>query len=98
MAHPDLAKVFGQPAGAEPQALYEQIADAFQAAGVCAEVSSAGYRQTLGELYPDPELLAMLQRAGRAGHAGLGRARAGARWAATSRGRWPSCTTPATGR
>jgi histidinol-phosphatase (PHP family) len=59
MAHPDLAKVFGQRPE-QPQALYRQIADAFQAAGVCAEVSSAGYHQTLDELYPDPELLAML--------------------------------------
>ena len=48
----------------EPQALYRQIADAFQAAGVCAEVSSAGYHQTLDELYPDPELLAMLHERG----------------------------------
>ena len=63
MAHPDLAKVFGQRP-ARPQALYRQIADAFQAAGVCAEVSSAGYHQTLDELYPDPELLAMLHERG----------------------------------
>ena len=63
MAHPDLAKVFGQRPD-RPQALYRQIADAFQAAGVCAEVSSAGYRQTLDELYPDPELLAMLHERG----------------------------------
>src|SRR3954469_19152675 len=63
MAHPDLAKVFGQRP-ARPQALYRQIADAFQASGVCAEVSSAGYRQTLAELYPDPELLAMLRERG----------------------------------
>src|SRR6478736_2624749 len=54
MAHPDLAKVFGHRP-ARPQALYRQIADAFQAAGVCAEVSSAGYHQTLDELYPDPQ-------------------------------------------
>ena len=51
------------PAGPEPQALYEQIADAFQAAGVCAEVSTAGYRRALDELYPDPELLRDVLRA-----------------------------------
>ena len=63
MAHPDLAKVFGQRPG-RPQALYRQIADAFEAAGVCAEVSSAGYHQTLDELYPAAELLAMLHKRG----------------------------------
>ena len=63
MAHPDLAKVFGQRPD-RPQVLYRQIADGFEAAGVCAEVSSAGYRQTLDELYPDPELLAMLHERG----------------------------------
>ena len=63
MAHPDLAKVFGQrPPAAD--ALYRRIADAFEAAGVCAEVSSAGYRRALGELYPSPPLLAMLHERG----------------------------------
>ena len=42
--------------------LYEQIADAFAAAGVCAEVSTAGFDRVLGELYPDPDLLALLHR------------------------------------
>ena len=63
MAHPDLAKVFGdRPAELEP--LHGTIADAFAAAGVCAEVSTAGYRQALGELYPAPPLLAMLHERG----------------------------------
>jgi histidinol-phosphatase (PHP family) len=64
MAHPDLAKVFGQRPQPRPLALYRQVADAFQAAGVCAEVSTAGYRRALGELYPDPELLQMLNERG----------------------------------
>jgi histidinol-phosphatase (PHP family) len=64
MAHPDLAKVFGDRPDPKPAALYEQMADAFQAAGVCAEVSTAGYRRALGEIYPDPELLAMLRERG----------------------------------
>jgi histidinol-phosphatase (PHP family) len=62
MAHPDLAKVFGHRPDPRPTDLYERIADAFQAAGVCAEVSTGGYSRALGEIYPDPELLSMLAR------------------------------------
>ena len=62
MAHPDLAKVFGHRPEPKPVTLYEQIADAFAAAGVCAEVSTAGFDRVLGELYPDPDLLALLHR------------------------------------
>jgi histidinol-phosphatase (PHP family) len=62
MAHPDLAKVFGHRPQPKPLALYERIADALAAAGVCAEVSTAGLGRALGELYPDSELLALLHR------------------------------------
>ncbi len=64
MAHPDLAKVFGHRPTPKPLQLYEQLADAFAAAGVCAEVSTAGYGRALGELYPDPDLLRLLHRRG----------------------------------
>lgn len=64
MAHPDLAKVFGHRPEPAPQALYAQLADAFAGAGVCAEVSTAGYRRALGEIYPAPELLAEFRRRG----------------------------------
>ena len=64
MAHPDLAKVFGHRPTPKPLRLYEQLADAFAAAGVCAEVSTAGYGRALGELYPDPDLLRLLHRRG----------------------------------
>jgi histidinol-phosphatase (PHP family) len=62
MAHPDLAKVFGHRPDPKPIRLYEDMADSFAAAGVCAEVSTAGYGRVLGELYPDPELLGVLHR------------------------------------
>jgi histidinol-phosphatase (PHP family) len=62
MAHPDLAKVFGHRPEPAPEALHAQLADAFAAAGVCAEVSTAGYRRALGEIYPAPGLLAELRR------------------------------------
>jgi histidinol-phosphatase (PHP family) len=62
MAHPDLAKVFGHRPEPKPYALYDRLADAFAAAGVCAEVSTRGYARALGEIYPDPELLARFRR------------------------------------
>jgi histidinol-phosphatase (PHP family) len=64
MAHPDLAKVFGHRPGARREELYERIAEAFAGAGVCAEVSTAGYHRELGELYPDPDLLARFRQRG----------------------------------
>jgi len=64
MAHPDLPKVFGHRPDPKPVDLYEQLADALEAAGVCAEVSTAGYRRALGEIYPDPQLLAMFHARG----------------------------------
>jgi histidinol-phosphatase (PHP family) len=58
MAHPDLPKVFGdRPAGGVPQREYDETADAFAAAGVACEISTAGLRKTAAELYPAPGLL-----------------------------------------
>jgi histidinol-phosphatase (PHP family) len=58
MAHPDLPKVFGErPPGGVPQREYEETADAFAAAGVACEISSAGLRKPVGELYPAPAFL-----------------------------------------
>jgi histidinol-phosphatase (PHP family) len=51
LAHPDLAKIFGQRP-AEPAAFYPQLD------GVALEISTAGLRKPVGELYPDPALLA----------------------------------------
>jgi histidinol-phosphatase (PHP family) len=59
MSHPDLAKVFGQRPGPDTEALYTEMAEAVAEAGVCVEVSTAGYRRALGELYPAPALLRM---------------------------------------
>jgi histidinol-phosphatase (PHP family) len=58
MAHPDLPKVFGdRPPGGVPQREYEETADAFAAAGVACEISSAGLRKPVAELYPAPAFL-----------------------------------------
>jgi histidinol-phosphatase (PHP family) len=59
LAHPDLAKIFGlRPDAALVAELHERTAEAIAAAGVAVEVSSAGLRKPVGELYPDLALLA----------------------------------------
>ena len=59
LAHPDLVKIFGmRPAPEESAELYRETAVAVEAAGVAVEVSTAGLRKPVGELYPSPELLA----------------------------------------
>jgi histidinol-phosphatase (PHP family) len=58
MAHLDLAKIFGRRP--QPQLLaelHERIAMTVAAAGVAVEVSTAGLRKPVGELYPDAALL-----------------------------------------
>ena len=65
MAHPDLAKVFGHRAPEDlRERLYAEAAEAFAAAGVAVEVSTAGLRKPVGELYPAPSFLAACRRAG----------------------------------
>jgi len=50
LAHPDLPKIFDlRPA--EPAAFYPELH------GVAVEISTAGLRKPVGELYPDPALL-----------------------------------------
>jgi histidinol-phosphatase (PHP family) len=59
LSHPDLAKHHGPRPDAETvQWLHEETADAIEAAGICVEVSSAGLHKPVGQLYPDPPLLA----------------------------------------
>jgi histidinol-phosphatase (PHP family) len=67
MAHPDLVKVWGdarpQPER-DPRHYYEPAVEAMLDAGVAMEVSTAGLRKPVGELYPAPALLAMAVDAG----------------------------------
>jgi histidinol-phosphatase (PHP family) len=51
LAHPDLPKIFGRRP-ADPAAFYPELD------GVALEISTAGLRKPVGELYPDPALLA----------------------------------------
>ncbi len=67
MAHPDLVKVWGaeapRPEG-DLRRFYEPAVEAFAEAGVAVEVSTAGLRKPVGEIYPAPGLLEMVVDAG----------------------------------
>lgn len=51
LAHPDLPKIFGSRPS-DPRSFYPRLD------GVALEISTAGLRKQVGELYPDPALLA----------------------------------------
>jgi histidinol-phosphatase (PHP family) len=67
MAHPDLVKVHGarrpRPEG-DLRRYYEPAVEAFAEAGVAVEMSTAGLRKAVGELYPSRALLEMVVDAG----------------------------------
>jgi histidinol-phosphatase (PHP family) len=54
LSHPDLAKVFGDRLDFD----YADVSDAIADSGVAVEVSTAGLRKPVGELYPHPDFLA----------------------------------------
>ena len=64
MTHFDLPKKFGNHRPGECEEAENAAVAAVRAAGVAAEVSSAGLRKAVGEEYPGPALLAKLVRAG----------------------------------
>jgi histidinol-phosphatase (PHP family) len=61
LSHPDLVKIFGERA---PSFDYSAVADAIAESGVAVEVSTAGLRKPVGELYPHPDLLAACRARG----------------------------------
>jgi histidinol-phosphatase (PHP family) len=67
IAHPDLVKMWGgerpRPDG-DPRRYYEPAVEAFAEAGVAVEVSTAGWRKPVGEIYPAPAYLEMVVEAG----------------------------------
>ena len=67
MAHPDLVKVWGPgrpgPEG-DRRRYYEPAVEAFVDAGVAVEMSTAGLRKPVGEIYPAREFLEMVVEAG----------------------------------
>jgi histidinol-phosphatase (PHP family) len=67
LAHPDLVKVWGSARPdpeRDPRFYYEPLVEAVSETGVAVEVSTAGLRKPVGELYPAPALAAMLVDAG----------------------------------
>jgi histidinol-phosphatase (PHP family) len=60
LSHPDLAKVFGDRVEFD----YADIADAVAESGIAVEVSTAGLRKPVGELYPHPDFLAACRERG----------------------------------
>ena len=61
LSHPDLVKIFGERAASFD---YAPVAEAIAAGGVAVEVSTAGLRKPVGELYPHPEFLAACRERG----------------------------------
>lgn len=61
IAHPDLVKIWGRGRnpGGDLRRFYEPAADAIARSGVSVEVSTAGLRKPVGEIYPGSDLLAL---------------------------------------
>jgi histidinol-phosphatase (PHP family) len=64
MAHPDLPKKFGHRPTFDTRELYLDAAATAADAGVAIEVSTAGLRKPVGELYPAHDLLVAFREAG----------------------------------
>jgi histidinol-phosphatase (PHP family) len=61
LSHPDLVKIFGM----RPRSFdYGEVSDAIAESGVAIEVSTAGLRKPVGELYPHPDFLAACRSRG----------------------------------
>jgi histidinol-phosphatase (PHP family) len=69
ISHPDLVKYWGAAhPGRRPQGdlrrYYEPAVEAFAEAGIAVEISTAGLRKPVGEIYPAPAFLEMCLEAG----------------------------------
>ncbi|HEY6780127.1 MAG TPA: histidinol-phosphatase [Thermoleophilaceae bacterium] len=68
LAHPDLVKVWGKGAprpDGDPRRFYERAMDGIADSDVAIEVSTAGLRKPVGEIYPDAAFLELCLEAGR---------------------------------
>jgi histidinol-phosphatase (PHP family) len=67
LAHPDLVKVWGKgrplPEG-DPRFFYEPAVEAIAESGIAVEISTAGLRKPVDEIYPAPALAAMCAETG----------------------------------
>jgi histidinol-phosphatase (PHP family) len=67
LAHPDLVKVWGRAGrvpSRDPRHYYEPAVEAIAASGVSVEVSTAGLRKAVGEIYPSDPFMEMCVDAG----------------------------------
>jgi histidinol-phosphatase (PHP family) len=67
LAHPDLVKMWGTSRARperDPRFYYELALDGIAESGIAVEVSTAGLRKPVGELYPAPAFLEMVLDAG----------------------------------
>ncbi|MGC1853589.1 MAG: histidinol-phosphatase HisJ family protein [Solirubrobacterales bacterium] len=67
LAHPDLVKVWGRGRPLperDPRHFYEPAVEAIAESGIAVEVSTAGLRKPVGELYPSPAFAEMCVDAG----------------------------------
>jgi histidinol-phosphatase (PHP family) len=67
LAHPDLVKVWGRGRPLperDPRAYYELAVEAIAASGIAVEISTAGLRQPVGEIYPAPAFAELCVEAG----------------------------------
>ena len=67
LAHPDLVKMWGSarpPPPGDPRRYYEPALEAIAESGIAVEVSTAGLRKPVGEIYPSPAFLAGALEAG----------------------------------
>ena len=65
LAHPDLVKIFGvRPERSLVVELHTRAAEAISEAGIAVEVSTAGLRKPVRELYPDPHFLSACRERG----------------------------------
>lgn len=67
LAHPDLVKVWGRAGrfpSVDPRNMYEPAIEAIAESGIAVEVSTAGLRKGVGEIYPAPAFMQMCVEAG----------------------------------
>jgi histidinol-phosphatase (PHP family) len=67
LAHPDLVKVWGRgrpKPRRDPRFFYEPAVEAIAESGIAVELSTAGLRKPVGELYPAPAFAALCAGAG----------------------------------
>ena len=67
LAHPDLVKVWGRATplpDRDPRTFYEPAVEAIAESGIAVEISTAGLRKPVGELYPSRQFAEMCVEAG----------------------------------